>query len=132
MKPLKIPFGENPHVIPLDYHPQSKGAKWFTLYRAMEVTLSNGDTITIPAGFETDLSSVPKFLWGVFPPFGRGLMAYIIHDYLYIKKLYSRAFADKEMVIWAEKLKGQKFDPYARYYTVRAVGWLVWYKIIKV
>ncbi len=126
MKPIKISFGENPHVIPLDFYPKSEGAKWFTLYRAFEVTLSNGDIITIPAGFKTDLSSVPKVLWGLFPPFGRGLMAYIIHDFLYEKQMYTRRFSDKEMVIWATALEQLKLDPKARYYTVRAFGWMVW------
>ena len=132
MKPLKISFLENPYVLPLDFFPSSKGAKWFSIYRALEITLSNGDVITIPAGFKTDLASVPKFLWSVFPPFGEGVLAYIIHDYLYVEKPYTRAFADKEMLIWAMALTGKKFDPKARYYTVRALGGFVWNDIINV
>ncbi len=126
MKPIKISFGENPHVIPLDFFPESEGAKLFKLYRALEVELSNRDVIVIPAGYETDLSSSPRFLWGLFPPYGRGVLAYIIHDYLYGNHLYSRAFTDKEMLIWALKLEQRKFDPYARYYAVKALGWAKW------
>lgn len=128
MKPIKIDFGENLHVIPLDFFPLSKGAKWFSIYRAIEITLSNGDVITIPAGFETDLSSVPKILWSAFPPFGKWLLAYIIHDYLYEKKLYTRLFSDREMLIWAMILTDISTDPKARYYTVRLLGWWYWHK----
>lgn len=132
MNPIILKYGENPHTIPLDFFPNSKGSKWFSLYRSLEITLSNGHKITIPAGFKTDLASVPKFLWGFFPPFGKGLLAYIIHDYLYVNKLYNRSFSDKEMVLWAEILTSKTFDPRARYYTVRLFGWVVWNNIIKV
>lgn len=130
--PIYIKFGENPSSIPLDYFPDSKGAKWFTLYRALNIELSNGEWIFVPAGFRTDLASVPKFLWSFFPPFGQGLMAYIVHDYLYVTKPYNRRFSDKEMLLWALELRSKKFDPWARYLTVRALGWLVWYKILRV
>lgn len=132
MEPIVINYGENIHTIPLDFFPESKGSKWFSLYRSLIIELSNGEIITIPAGFKTDLASVPKWLWGFFPPFGEALMAYIIHDYLYVHKPYNRRFADKEMLLWAEILRGEGFDPKARYYTVRALGWLVWYGYIKV
>ncbi len=37
--------------------------------------------IIIPAGFHSDGASVPKFLWNIFPPFGKYLYSAIIHDY---------------------------------------------------
>lgn len=39
--------------------------------------------VTVPAGFVSDLASVPRFLWGVFPRTGRYAYAAIVHDYLY-------------------------------------------------
>jgi len=44
---------------------------------------SDGDIITVPTGFVTDLASVPQALWNIFPPFGKYTEAAVIHDYLY-------------------------------------------------
>lgn len=38
--------------------------------------------IRVPAGFVTDLASVPRALWGILPPHGRYAKAAILHDYL--------------------------------------------------
>lgn len=38
--------------------------------------------IVVPAGFETDGASVPKFYWFRIPPFGKHFKAAIIHDFL--------------------------------------------------
>ncbi|MFP9136622.1 DUF1353 domain-containing protein [Devosia sp. XGJD_8] len=40
-------------------------------------------TITVPAGFVTDLASVPRWAWILIPPDGPWVKAAIIHDYLY-------------------------------------------------
>lgn len=42
-----------------------------------------GETITVPAGFVTDLASVPRWAWTLVPPDGPWVKAAIIHDYLY-------------------------------------------------
>lgn len=41
------------------------------------------DGIVVPEGFVTDFASVPRALWGVFPPIGLYTKAAVIHDYLY-------------------------------------------------
>jgi hypothetical protein len=43
----------------------------------------DGWPLIIPAGFLTDGASVPRFLWPIFPPFGRYNKASLLHDYLY-------------------------------------------------
>ena len=43
----------------------------------------NGYRITVPRGFITDLASVPRSFWTIFPPFGRYTPAAVIHDFLY-------------------------------------------------
>ncbi len=122
----RLRYLEQPDKIHLDFLPESKGGKWFTLCEDLNVELSNGDWITIPKGFKTDLASVPKLLWGFFPPFGVDLIAYLIHDYLYVTKLYNRSFSDKEMYLWAKHLRDENIDPYLRYKTVRVLGGYVW------
>lgn len=40
-----------------------------------------GKRHTIPKGFKTDLASVPRIFWSVFPPFGRYAEPAVIHDW---------------------------------------------------
>lgn len=37
--------------------------------------------VQIPFGFESDGASVPRFLWNIYPPFGKYLEAAVIHDW---------------------------------------------------
>jgi hypothetical protein len=39
--------------------------------------------ITVPAGFEFDLSSVPRAFWSVIAPFELSITAPLLHDFLY-------------------------------------------------
>lgn len=108
----------------------------YELLEAVAIRLTNGDIIEIPKGYVWDLSSVPRFLWAVFSPDGDFQLAALIHDYLYEFKIYSRKFADDEMLKWSKILNGTKnlisfrnFDNIARYTAVRLFGWVVWYKL---
>lgn len=40
-------------------------------------------TIKIANGFDTDLASIPRMFWRVFPPAGKYTAAAIVHDWLY-------------------------------------------------
>jgi len=104
--------------------------KYWQLCCEIEVQLSTGDTVTIPKGFYTDLSSVPMSLWSIERPFGDFLFAAIVHDWLYHIKKYDRKTTDKEMLYWSKIINKQSFinrlDNYIRYYAVRAFGWIVW------
>jgi Protein of unknown function (DUF1353) len=47
-------------------------------------TYHDGATaITVPAGFEFDLSSVPRVLWPLIAPFELSIVAPLLHDFLY-------------------------------------------------
>ena len=39
------------------------------------------DDTRIMAGFTSDGASVPRFLWRLYPPFGKYLEAAVVHDY---------------------------------------------------
>jgi len=44
----------------------------------------SGERITVPAGFRTDLGSIPQAAWSFgFSPSDRGSNAYVLHDFLY-------------------------------------------------
>ena len=104
-----------------------KHGKMWILEKDIKHVLHNGDTVTIPKGMSTDLSSVPKFLWSFLPPFGNFILAPLIHDYLYvIDKSRGRKFADKEMLIVSNKTNKNKIDNYTRFVGVRLFGWIFW------
>ena len=44
------------------------------------------EQITLPRGAHTDLASIPRFLWSVFPPDGPWAKASVVHDFLYRTK----------------------------------------------
>ncbi|WP_421292927.1 DUF1353 domain-containing protein [Aeromonas veronii] len=87
--------------------------------------LSEHISFTIPKGFVTDLASVPRCIWNIFPPFGLYTGAAVAHDYLYrtAKIKVTREQADalfKEQMIKAgfDSTKAQLM-----YLAVRAFGW---------
>ncbi|EAQ7975984.1 DUF1353 domain-containing protein [Salmonella enterica] len=66
------------------------------VYEPFEFSLSddNSDVISVPAGFITDLASVPRIFWTPLPPDGKYAKAAIIHDYLYDNALRTKKEAD--------------------------------------
>ncbi|EHA0572220.1 DUF1353 domain-containing protein [Salmonella enterica] len=66
------------------------------VYEPFEFYLSddNSDVIEVPAGFVTDLASVPRIFWTLLPPDGKYAKAAIIHDYLYDNALRTKQEAD--------------------------------------
>lgn len=67
------------------------------VYEPFEFYLSddNSDVIEVPAGFVTDLASVPRIFWTLLPPDGKYAKAAIIHDYLYDNALRTKKEADR-------------------------------------
>lgn len=54
----------------------------------------NLPAVTVPTGFVTDLASVPRIFWTIFPPDGQYTYPAILHDYLYWSQHTSREEAD--------------------------------------
>ena len=71
------------------------------------VVLINNEALMIPKGFKTDLASIPRILWSIFPPQKSEFVTpSILHDYMYtIRYKNDRALAD-EVFYEAIKLKG--------------------------
>ena len=78
--------------------------------------------IKIPVGYETDLTTVPRLLWSIFPPNGRYAKAAIVHDYLYSNAIGSKAFADEVFLEAMEVLNVPKWRRTLMYWTVRLFG----------
>ena len=106
-----------------------KSKKVLKIIKSIHILLSNKEVITVPYGFYYDMATIPKLLWSLIRPFNDALLATLIHDYLYIHQEVhnlTRAQVDKEMLIWSNKINGNKFDNYLRYVFVRLLGWLWW------
>jgi hypothetical protein len=92
-----------------------------------ELTMGEGGRIqlVVPAGFISNLASVPRPLWSIVPPFGAYNRAAIIHDYLYVSGgECSRFLAD---AIFREAMHQLGIPLWRRvvmFYAVRWFGWI--------
>jgi len=84
--------------------------------------------LVIPAGFQTDLASIPQALWSVLPPMGKYDAAAVVHDYLYqlAPRQVTRAQADGVLRDAMAELGVSAWQRWAIYLGVRAGGWKVW------
>ena len=81
--------------------------------------------LEIPKGYRTDLASIPRILWNIFPPFGEYTTPAVIHDYMYdhpelhnyTKKEADKIFLKNCIIYGTEKWKAKSF-----YYAVRLFG----------
>lgn len=113
---LHLKYLEQPKIIPLAYITSTD--RDFRLTESIKVVLSDNRTILIPKGYVTDLSSKPKWLWSLLPPFDKRLIAAIIHDYLWTNKfceikhhgnIYEAfTFSNKEFNNWNRALSPNK------------------------
>lgn len=106
-----------------------KSKKYWKIINKINVLLSNDEVIVIPKGFYYDMATVPKWLWSLVRPYNDGLIAFLIHDYLYVHQdvhSMNRYEADMEMLIWLNRTNSNKFDNYLRFFFVRLLGWLWW------
>lgn len=83
-------------------------------------------TFVVPAGFKTDLASIPQILWNILPPFGRYDAAAVVHDYLYQHNGVTRGEADAILHEAMHVLRVGRAKRWAIYYGVRATGWVTW------
>ena len=99
------------------------------------------DIITVPRGFVTDLTSVPRVFWSFLPPDGPWVKAAVVHDFLYYtqgdgvwykrtgisrRERYSRRAADD---ILREGMADRDIDAWAQFIiwaAVRVGGWIAW------
>src|SRR4051812_2279337 len=96
-------------------HPSLRGGRsLWAIHTALgyRTGKARDELIVAPAGFVTDLASIPRIVWSVYPPDGPWVKAAIIHDFLYYtqgtgiwydhrgvsrNRSYSRAEADAIM-----------------------------------
>ena len=89
----------------------------------------NGYIITVSKGFITDLASVPRSFWPIFPPFGVYTPAAVIHDFLYSEYNVTginRTLSDKIFLFIMRELGVGFFKSKTMYRAVRLFGEASW------
>ncbi|EHR8187321.1 DUF1353 domain-containing protein [Salmonella enterica] len=94
------------------------------VYEPFEFYLSddNCDVIEVPAGFITDLATIPRIFWTLLPPDGKYAKAAIIHDYLYDNALRTKKEADLIFLDGMTVLGVPRWKRMIMYYAVRLFG----------
>jgi hypothetical protein len=84
-----------------------------------------GREIVIPAGFESDWASVPRWLWWIIPPH-QYPAASLLHDFLYASEYLKRDWCDR--AFRHALLERGASNAYADvcFVAVRSCGWWVW------
>jgi len=107
--------------------PGPRGRAIYELTTELVCTLDwdgdEGVRISVPAGYRTDLASVPRPFWSVFPPSGAYAPAAVVHDYLCDRPcVCSRFLADAIFRELMAELGVPRWKRLAIYYAVRLYG----------
>ena len=78
----------------------------------------------IPVGFITDLASVPKIFWGIFPPQGFYEEACVAHDWLYSRTVLPRQVCDQVLKEGMEAAGTPWLTTNIIWGMVRLFGWI--------
>lgn len=81
------------------------GHQYLALRNPVRLTRPNGETITMPAGMQTDLASIPRILWPILPPDGPWGEAALPHDLCY------RSLG---AMTWHSHVGRSRAEPYSR------------------
>lgn len=83
-------------------------------------------TITVPAGFGSDMASIPAVLQPFLPVNDLHRAASVLHDYLYYSQPVSRALADAIFRTAMRESGVGWLKRWSMWVGVRAGGWLAW------
>lgn len=104
---------------------EGKSGEW-KLDRDLIYQANGGEIITVPAGFETDLASIPRAFQILIPVNGKHRKPAVIHDYLYANRIGKRGRADS---VFLEAMKSVGVSWWKRrlmYAAVRVGGRFFW------
>jgi len=109
----------------LELHPLPDGRN-FRLAHVFGLFTPATGLIVVPAGFITDLASIPRLFWNILPPFGKYTAGAVIHDYLYRTRLVSRALADRTLLTGMKLGRVPFWQRLVIYWNVRIFGGFAW------
>lgn len=84
------------------------------------------ESVVVPQGFVTDLTSIPRVFWQILKPEGRHAYAAVVHDYLYWTQTRSREEADMIFKLALEDSKVPTEMITTLYFAVRSFGQSAW------
>ena len=144
----KFNFKGFPELKPLPIKTKGKGfwkgiAMWLLSTRNWEITKDwkyniDGTEYVIPAGFQFDGASIPKFLRTFFSPVGVLLIGGLVHDYAYKYKTLLEVNKKKTMGELTQKRADEIFRDinivvngfytmnYLAYWSLRLGGFVAW------
>ena len=98
----------------------------WTLEAPLIYVSADCDAYVGPAGFVTDLASIPRLLYALVPVNGRHRAAAILHDWLY--EVQTRTLAESDALFLAAMAdSGVRWTQrYAMWAAVRVGGWVPW------
>ncbi len=91
----------------------------------------DGPEVIVPAGFVTDLASIPRVFWSLLPRDGAYTFPAIVHDYLYWTQRHSRDTADAVLRYGMDDMKVSSAVTLAIHTAVRVGGGRAWAKNAK-
>lgn len=86
----------------------------------------DGPTVVVPAGFVTDLASIPRIFWSLLPRDGAYTFPAIVHDYLYWTQEHPRKTADRVFRYGMDDMNISTRASWAIYSAVRVGGKGAW------
>jgi len=87
----------------------------------------SGIRVTVPAGFTTDMASIPRFFWRWFPPAGNHAAAAVVHDWLYrTRHGVSRFLADALFRDLMAAMHVPAWKRWCMWFALRLFGWRCW------
>lgn len=116
---------------------------WYVLEEPVLFMWKELGHVRIPAGYVSDGCSVPKLLWGAFPPLGVYFVPGLVHDYLYERKEVCITLPAEKIKVYKYRVTQKEADElflkllnhysphtkrsnYLRYLYVRALGRIGW------
>jgi len=144
---LKFEYDKLPTLIPLKIETKGKGfwkgiIMWLLSTRNWQLTKDftykiDGKEYIIPAGFQFDGASIPKFLRTFFSPVGVLLVGGLVHDYAYKYACLKRTGKGALLVLDQKRadqifrdinieVNGFYFMNYLAYWSLRIGGWVGW------
>ena len=145
---LKFSYDELPHLQPVKISTKGKGfwkgiIMWLMSTRNWVLTKDweykmNDVTYVIPAGFQFDGASIPKFLRTFFSPVGVLLIGGLVHDYMYKYTACKPVNKKDPLLVVDQKKADQIFRDininvngfytmnYLAYWSLRLGGFVAW------
>jgi hypothetical protein len=96
--PILILYTSCASIPPPTLQPFEDGNEWLVAVPLVYKIGNTGKEIVVPAGFITDLASVPRQFCQLLPSTDRYLRAAIVHDFLYWDQACSKSAADKTLL----------------------------------